>query len=77
MATNNKRTWRDSSYKWKYLKIAFLTLSTPGNVYRIAHLNHSSTTREHIIRGYLLEYGILSNNVKNEVPDFDLENKHI
>lgn len=78
MATNNKKSWKNSEHKRDYIKIALLTLTTPANVYRIVHLSHSSTMRERMVREKLLQYGILRNSGNSQPEEtINLEEKHI
>ena len=58
MAENKNKSWRNSSNKWAYLKVAF-------------HL------RERMIRGRLVELGVLKRDSNNSHNNIDLENGHI
>lgn len=71
------KKWYNSSNKWVYLRVAFLSLTTPAKVYELAHKSHSANVREKIIRGRLLEAGVLSNNNSNLNSNIDLEKGHI
>ena len=77
MAEENKKTWKTSANKWKYLKLAILYFTTPSKVYEIAHKSRGSNMRERIIRGRLVEMGVLSRDKSNNKSDIDLENSHI
>lgn len=77
MAETEKKSWKDSANKWKYLKLAFMYFTTPSKVYEIAHKSRGATMRERIIRGRLVEMGILSRDKSNVKSDIDLENSHI
>lgn len=76
--TQKKSTsWRDSKYKWKYLKVALLYFTTPTKVYEIAHKVRGSSMRDRIIRGRLVEMGVLSRESSHLKSDIDLENGHL
>ena len=77
MADSNKKSWRNSSNKWIYLKIAIIYFTTPSKVYEIAHKSRGSNMRERIIRGRLVEMGVLRRDTSSQRADFDLENGHI
>lgn len=77
MADNNIKSWRNSTNKWAYIKVAFIYFTTPGKVYEIAHKNRASTMRERIIRARLVEMGVLRRDSSNIKPDIDLDNGHI
>ena len=77
MAKNEKKSWKTSVHKWKYLKLAILYFTTPSKVYEIAHKSRGSSMRERIIRGRLVEMGVLSRDKNNAKSDIDLENSHI
>ena len=77
MAENEKKSWKTSVHKWKYLKLAILYFTTPSKVYEIAHKSRGSSMRERIIRGRLVEMGVLSRDKNNAKSDIDLENSHI
>ena len=77
MAENEKKSWKTSVHKWKYLKLAILYFTTPSKVYEIAHKSRGSSMRERIIRGRLVEMGVLSRDKNNAKNDIDLENSHI
>ena len=77
MSENKQKTWKNSANKWAYLKIAILYFTTPAKVYEIAHKSRGTTMRERIIRGRLVEMGILRRDSSNQKSDIDLENRHI
>lgn len=77
MAENKIKSWRNSSNKWAYLKVAFHFLTTPGKVYEIAHKTRGSNMRERMIRGRLVELGVLKRESNNSQNNIDLENGHI
>lgn len=77
MADEKKKSWKTSANKWKYLKLAILYLTTPSKVYEIAHKSRGASMRERIIRGRLVEMGVLSRDKSNSKSDIDLENSHI
>ncbi len=77
MSDTKQKKWYNSSNRWAYLKVAFLCLTTPGRVYKLAHQSHSVTQREKIIRGHLLDAGVLSNKSEGESTKIDLEQGHI
>ena len=59
------------------MKLALMYFTTPSKVYEIAHKSRGATMRERIIRGRLVEMGILSRDKSNVKSDIDLENSHI
>lgn len=77
MAEEKKKSWKTSNNKWKYLKIALLYFTSPSKVYEIAHKSRGASMRERIIRGKLVEMGVLSRDKNNSRSDIDLENSHI
>ena len=77
MSEKKQKTWKNSANKWAYLKIAILYFTTPAKVYEIAHKSRGTTMRERIIRGRLVEMGILRRYSSNRRSDIDLENGHI
>ena len=77
MSDTKKKSWKTSPNKWVYLKLALLYFTTPSKVYDIAHKSRGSSMRERIIRGRLVEEGILTKESKNNSGNIDLENGHI
>lgn len=78
MSDVKKKSWKTSPNKWAYLKLAFIYFTTPSKVYEIAHKSRGSSMRERIIRGRLVEMGILTKGGnRNTNSDIDLENSHI
>ena len=77
MADNNTKSWKNSANKWAYLKVAIIYFTTPSKVYEIAHKSRGNNMRERIIRGRLVEMGILRRESSNKRSDIDLENGHI
>ena len=77
MAENTNKSWKTSSHKWKYLKLAIIYFTTPSKVYEIVHKSRGSSMRERIIRGRLVEMGVLSRDKSNSKSNIDLENSHI
>lgn len=77
MAENKSKSWKTSANKWKYLKLALLYFTTPSKVYEIAHKSRGASMKERIIRGRLVEMGVLSRDKNNAKSDIDLENSHI
>ena len=77
MSENKQKSWKNSPNKWAYLKIAIIYFTTPAKVYEIAHKSRGTTMRERIIRGRLVEMGILRRDSSNQRSDIDLENGHI
>ena len=76
--SKQEKTWKTSTNKWKYLKLAILYFTTPSKVYEIAHKSRGASMRERIIRGRLVEMGVLSREKDNTAKsDIDLENSHI
>ena len=58
--------------------MAILYFTTPSKVYEIAHKSRGANMRERIIRGRLVEMGVLSRDKNNSnKSDIDLENSHI
>ena len=51
-------TWKDSSHKYAYLLVAILHLTTPTEVYRIAHSHFLETPREGRICQHLARLGV-------------------
>ena len=77
MSNTNTKSWRKSANKWAYIKLAIIYFTTPAKVYEIAHKSRGNNMRERIIRGRLVEMGILRRDSSSIKPDFDLENGHI
>ena len=77
MAESKNKSWKTSPNKWKYLKIAIIYFTTPSKVYEIAHKSRGASMRERIIRGRLVEMGVLTRDKSNSKSDIDLENSHI
>lgn len=77
MTKDKAKSWINSSYRWAYLKVAIIYFTTPSKVYEIAHKNRASSMRERIIRGRLVEMGVLRRESSNYKSDIDLENGHI
>ena len=79
MAEPQKKSWRNSPNKWAYIKLAILYFTTPAKVYEIAHKSRGASMRERIIRGRLVEMGILTKegSSKSSKSSIDLENGHI
>ena len=77
MAKERMKSWKTSPNKCIYIKIALLYFTTPSKVYEIAHKSRGASMRERIIRGKLVEEGVLTRDKKNEKSDIDLENSHI
>lgn len=77
MSEEVKKNWWNSSNRWTYLRIAFLSFTTPSRVYELAHKSHSSTIREKVIRGRLIEAGVLGISNSEESSNIDLEKGHI
>ena len=77
MDEEKKKKWWNSSYRWKYLKIAMIYFTTPGYVYTLAHKSRSVNLRERVIRGRLVKEGVLSNDRKSSKSDIDLDLGHI
>lgn len=77
MADNTTKSWRKSPNKWVYIKLAIIYFTTPSKVYEIAHKSRGSNMRERIIRGRLVEMGVLRRDSSDQRADFDLENGHI
>lgn len=78
MAEEKSKSWKTSANKWKYLKLAILYFTTPSRVYEIAHKSRGASMRERIIRGRLVEMGVLSREKDSSAKsDIDLENSHI
>lgn len=80
MAEPQKKSWRTSPNKWAYIKLAILYFTTPAKVYEIAHKSRGTSMRERIIRGRLVEMGILTKEGKGSNKSsttIDLENGHI
>ena len=77
MADSNKKSWRNSSNKWIYLKIAIIYFTTPSKVYEIAHKTRGANMRERAIRGRLVERGVLSRGNSSPNNGIDLEKGHI
>ena len=77
MSDTQKKSWKTSPNKWIYLKLALLYFTTPSKVYDIAHKSRGSSMRERIIRGRLVEEGILTKESKNNSSNINLENGHI
>ena len=77
MADNTTKSWRKSPNKWVYIKLAIIYFTTPSKVYEIAHKSRGSNMRERIIRGRLVEMGVLRRDSSSQRADFDLENGHI
>ena len=77
MADNATKSWRKSPNKWVYIKLAIIYFTTPSKVYEIAHKSRGSNMRERIIRGRLVEMGVLRRYSSSQRADFDLENGHI
>lgn len=77
MDEQKQKKWYNSSSRWVYLKVAFLCLSTPSKVYELAHKSHSTTPHEKMIRGRLLQAGILNTKTTGSSEKIDLENGHI
>ncbi|MBR6991173.1 MAG: hypothetical protein IKH97_03015 [Bacteroidales bacterium] len=46
-------------------------------MYEIAHKSRGASMRERIIRGRLVEMGVLSRDKNTSKSDIDLENSHI
>ena len=46
-------------------------------MYEIAHKSRGASMRERIIRGRLVEMGVLSRDKSTSKSDIDLENSHI
>ena len=77
MAKENSKSWKTSANKWKYLKLAILYFTTPSKVYEIAHKSRGASMRERIIRGRLVEMGVLSREKDSSAKsDIDLEIIH-
>lgn len=77
MKEETKKSWKTSNYKWKYLKLAIIYFTTPSNIYEIAHKTRGANMRERIIRGRLVEEGVLRRDKGDTKSDIDLENSHI
>lgn len=78
MAEGKKKSWKTSPNKWAYLKLAIIYFTKPSRVYEIAHKSRGASMRERIIRGRLVEMGILTKDGgKSKRSDIDLENGHI
>lgn len=77
MAKKKSKSWKASPNKWAYIKLAILYFTTPSRVYDIAHKSRGSNMRERVIRGRLVEMGILTKEGKSNISNFDLENRHI
>ncbi|MBR3488564.1 MAG: hypothetical protein IKH33_04540 [Bacteroidales bacterium] len=77
MTKEKSKSWKTSVHKWKYLKLAILYFTTPSKVYEIAHKSRGASMRERIIRGRLVEMGVLSRDKSTSKSDIDLENSHI
>lgn len=79
MAEEKNKSWKTSSNKWVYLKLAILYFTTPSKVYEIAHKSRGASMRERVIRGRLVELGVLTREKGNAKAksDIDLENSHI
>ena len=78
--TNNKQTqksWKTSDFKWTYLRVALLHLTTPKTVYEIAHKSRGANMRERIIRSRLVDLGVLRKDVADNDSKIDLDNGHI
>ena len=77
MADSNTKSWKNSANKWAYLKVAIIYFTTPSKVYEIAHKSRGTNMRERLIRGRLVEMGVLRRESSNRRSDIDLENGHI
>lgn len=77
MSEEVKKNWWNSSNRWTYLRIAFLSFTTPSRVYDLAHKSHSATIREKVIRGRLIEAGVLGISNSEESSNIDLDKGHI
>ena len=79
MAEEKKKSWKTSPNKWIYLKLAILYFTTPSKVYDIAHKSRGASMRERVIRGRLVDMGVLTRekNSSKTKSDIDLENGHI
>lgn len=77
MADNKTKSWKNSANKWAYLKVAIIYFTTPSKVYEIAHKSRGNNMRERLIRGRLVEMGVLRRESSNKRSDIDLENGHI
>lgn len=53
------QTWKDSKHKKAYLLVAILHLTTPSEIYRIAHSHFLETPREGRICQQLVRLGVL------------------
>lgn len=77
MADSKKKSWRNSSNKWIYLRIAIIYFTTPSKVYEIAHKTRGASMKERAIRGRLVEMGVLSREKSSPNSGIDLEKGHI
>ena len=77
MADNKTKSWKNSANKWADLKVAIIYFTTPSKVYEIAHKSRGNNMRERLIRGRLVEMGVLRRESSNKRSDIDLENGHI
>ena len=77
MAEETNKSWKTSNYKWKYLKLAIIYFTTPSKIYEIAHKTRGANMRERIIRGRLVEEGVLRRDKGTTKTDIDLEKSHI
>lgn len=77
MSEEVSKNWWNSSNRWTYLKIAFLSFTTPSRVYELAHKSHSANIREKVIRGRLIDAGVLGITNSEESSNIDLDKGHI
>ena len=77
MSEEVSKNWWNSSNRWTYLKIAFLSFTTPSRVYELAHKSHSANIREKVIRGRLIDAGVLGISNSEESSKIDLDKGHI
>lgn len=78
MADKKPKSWWDSDNRWAYLKVGLIYFTLPSKVYEIAHKRSSANTHERLIRGRLLEMGVLRNqSTPSEHDKIDLEKGHI
>ena len=77
MEENTTKSWRKSANKWVYLKVAIIYFTTPSKVYEIAHKSRGNNMRERLIRGRLVEMGVLRRESSKSESNIDLENGHI
>lgn len=77
MSEEKEKNWRNSKYKWAYLKVALIHFVKPSTVYEIAHRERGQSLRERNIRARLVQLGVLRRESSHQRPDMDLEKGHI